>query len=66
MEVDAGARGPGLAVVVCGRRWDLAGAEESPMSTSTFQRQIIATPDAPEAIGTYSQAVLVNGGRTLY
>ena len=36
------------------------------MSTSTFQRQIIATPDAPAAIGPYSQAVLVTGGRTLY
>jgi 2-iminobutanoate/2-iminopropanoate deaminase len=36
------------------------------MSTTTFQRQIIATPDAPAAIGPYSQAVLVTGGRTLY
>ncbi|HFE45304.1 MAG TPA: RidA family protein [Nannocystis exedens] len=36
------------------------------MSTSTFTRQTIATTDAPAAIGPYSQAVLVSGGRTLY
>ncbi len=33
---------------------------------SDFERQIIATADAPAAIGPYSQAVLVRGGRTLY
>jgi len=36
------------------------------MSTSTFTRKIIATTEAPAAIGPYSQAVLVSGGRTLY
>ncbi|MCB9566603.1 MAG: RidA family protein [Myxococcales bacterium] len=36
------------------------------MSTTTYQRRIIATPDAPAAIGPYSQAVMVSGGRTLY
>jgi 2-iminobutanoate/2-iminopropanoate deaminase len=29
-------------------------------------RQIVQTPDAPAAIGPYSQAVVVSGGRTLY
>jgi 2-iminobutanoate/2-iminopropanoate deaminase len=29
-------------------------------------RQIVQTPDAPAAIGPYSQAVVVTGGRTLY
>jgi 2-iminobutanoate/2-iminopropanoate deaminase len=29
-------------------------------------RQIVQTPEAPAAIGPYSQAVLVTGGRTLY
>jgi len=29
-------------------------------------RQIVQSPDAPAAIGPYSQAVLVTGGRTLY
>lgn len=28
--------------------------------------QVIVTPDAPRAIGPYSQAILVTGGRTLY
>lgn len=28
--------------------------------------QIIQTPDAPQAIGTYSQAVRVSGGDTVY
>lgn len=36
------------------------------MSTETFQRRIIATTDAPAAIGPYSQGVVVQGGRTLY
>lgn len=31
-----------------------------------MRRQIVHTPDAPAAIGPYSQAVLVEGGRTLY
>jgi 2-iminobutanoate/2-iminopropanoate deaminase len=31
-----------------------------------MRRQTISTPDAPAAIGPYSQAVLVEGGRTLY
>ena len=35
-------------------------------SEASFHRQIIATSDAPAAIGPYSQAVLVQGGRTLY
>jgi 2-iminobutanoate/2-iminopropanoate deaminase len=30
------------------------------------QREIIATASAPAAIGPYSQAVVVSGGRTLY
>ena len=29
-------------------------------------KQIIHTNDAPQAIGTYSQAVRVNGGDTVY
>jgi len=29
-------------------------------------RQIVQTPEAPAAIGPYSQAVVVTGGRTLY
>jgi len=33
---------------------------------SSFERTIIATTAAPAAIGPYSQAVLVRGGRTLY
>jgi len=31
-----------------------------------MSKQIIQTPDAPQAIGTYSQAVRVNGGDTVY
>ena len=31
-----------------------------------MRREIIETPDAPKAIGPYSQAVAVSGGRTLY
>jgi 2-iminobutanoate/2-iminopropanoate deaminase len=31
-----------------------------------MRRDIIATPDAPAAIGPYSQGVVVAGGRTLY
>jgi 2-iminobutanoate/2-iminopropanoate deaminase len=30
------------------------------------KREIVATPSAPAAIGPYSQAVVVHGGRTLY
>lgn len=29
-------------------------------------REVVATPAAPAAIGPYSQAVVVSGGRTLY
>ncbi len=36
------------------------------MSTSSFTRQTISTANAPAAIGPYSQAVMVSGGRTLY
>ena len=35
-------------------------------SSDTVHRTIISTPGAPAAIGPYSQAVLVSGGRTLY
>jgi len=31
-----------------------------------MKREIIETPNAPAAIGPYSQAVAVSGGRTLY
>ena len=31
-----------------------------------MKREIIATPNAPAAIGPYSQSVAVTGGRTLY
>lgn len=31
-----------------------------------MKREIIKTPNAPAAIGPYSQAVAVSGGRTLY
>lgn len=31
-----------------------------------MQKQIISTTNAPSAIGTYSQAVKVSGGETLY
>lgn len=31
-----------------------------------MNKQIIQTPDAPQAIGTYSQAVRVSGGETVY
>ena len=31
-----------------------------------MSKQIIQTPDAPQAIGTYSQAVRVSGGDTVY
>ncbi len=30
------------------------------------KREVVATPSAPAAIGPYSQAVVVTGGRTLY
>lgn len=30
------------------------------------ERKIISTPEAPAAIGPYSQGVVVSGGRTLY
>lgn len=31
-----------------------------------MNKQIIHTPDAPQAIGTYSQAVRISGGDTVY
>lgn len=31
-----------------------------------MSKQIIQTSDAPAAIGTYSQAIKVNGGETVY
>jgi 2-iminobutanoate/2-iminopropanoate deaminase len=36
------------------------------MLAATMARTIVSTPDAPAAIGPYSQAVQVTGGRTLY
>jgi 2-iminobutanoate/2-iminopropanoate deaminase len=33
---------------------------------STVQREVIRTADAPSAIGPYSQAIAVRGGRTVY
>lgn len=36
------------------------------MSESRVQKEIIRTDDAPAAIGPYSQAVAVRGGRTVY
>jgi 2-iminobutanoate/2-iminopropanoate deaminase len=35
-------------------------------SESTVQREVIRTADAPSAIGPYSQAIAVRGGRTVY
>lgn len=29
-------------------------------------REVVSTPDAPAAIGPYSQGIVVSGGRTLY
>ena len=46
---------PPIAVVYGASRFD---------SVMTMQKQIISTPDAPQAIGTYSQAVRV--GDTIY
>lgn len=34
--------------------------------SSPVQRAVISTPDAPAAIGPYSQGIVVSGGRTLY
>lgn len=34
--------------------------------SSPAQRAVISTPDAPAAIGPYSQGIVVSGGRTLY
>ncbi len=31
-----------------------------------MKKQTIQTPDAPQAIGTYSQAIRVDGGETVY
>ena len=33
---------------------------------STVLREVIRTTDAPQAIGPYSQAIAVRGGRTVY
>jgi len=33
---------------------------------AAFSREVIRTDDAPQAIGPYSQAVVVRGGRTVY
>ncbi|MDC0717243.1 RidA family protein [Nannocystis bainbridge] len=33
---------------------------------SDVVRTVISTPDAPAAIGPYSQGIVVSGGRTLY
>ena len=33
---------------------------------SAFSREVIRTADAPQAIGPYSQAIAVRGGRTVY
>ena len=38
----------------------MQGSESSP------QREVIRTADAPQAIGPYSQAIAVRGGRTIY
>ena len=35
-------------------------------SESSMQREVIRTADAPQAIGPYSQAIAVRGGRTVY
>jgi 2-iminobutanoate/2-iminopropanoate deaminase len=35
-------------------------------SESSMQREVIRTTDAPAAIGPYSQAIAVRGGRTIY
>lgn len=35
-------------------------------ATSTTTREVIRTPDAPQAIGPYSQAIAVRGGRTVF
>lgn len=35
-------------------------------SESSVQREVIRTADAPQAIGPYSQAIAVRGGRTVY
>jgi len=33
---------------------------------SEFQRQVVSTPGAPEAVGNYSQAIVASGSRTLF
>ncbi len=35
-------------------------------SDSAFTREVVRTDDAPQAIGPYSQAIAVRGGRTVY
>jgi 2-iminobutanoate/2-iminopropanoate deaminase len=36
------------------------------MQGSPVEKEVIRTPDAPAAIGPYSQAIAVRGGRTVY
>ncbi len=33
---------------------------------SEFVREVVATREAPTAVGNYNQAIVVSGGRTLY
>lgn len=35
-------------------------------ATPPASRAVVSTPDAPAAIGPYSQGIVVSGGRTLY
>ncbi|MBL9102264.1 MAG: RidA family protein [Myxococcales bacterium] len=36
------------------------------MQSESVQREVIRTADAPAAIGPYSQAIAIRGGRTVY
>jgi 2-iminobutanoate/2-iminopropanoate deaminase len=36
------------------------------MQSESVQREVIRTADAPAAIGPYSQAIAIRGGRTIY
>ncbi len=40
--------------------------QPSDSSETTTTREVIRTADAPQAIGPYSQAIAVRGGRTVY
>lgn len=44
----------------------VASATLSAMSDAPVVRTVISTPEAPAAIGPYSQGIVVSGGRTLY